>query len=87
MAYIIQELQVSPEQQVAFLPPVVKEDPYAAESEFYIKIGYAAISQVWRHTVVLYTDTGSLFKFKCYQHDANGTAVLNDLDIPVEPEE
>lgn len=82
--YIIQELQVSNEGQAAFLPPVVKEDPYAAESEFYIKTGYAAISSIWRHTVVLYTDAGSLFKFKCYQHDANGTAVLNDTDIPLD---
>ena len=87
--FIVQELQTSAEGNVAFLPPITQEDANKAESEFYIKVGYAAISSVWRHTIMLFSEDGAMYKFKCYQHDVNGTQVLidHDTDLPREEPE
>ena len=80
MLYIVQEIQTASSGSAAFLPPVVKEDQIQAESDFYIKVGYAAISEVWEHTVMMFTETGKLLKAKCYKHDASGTQVIEDND-------
>lgn len=84
MTYIVQELQESADNVVAFVPPVPYEDKVAAESDFYIKAGYAAVSTVWLHTVMLYTDTGEVLRAKSYKHDANGTEEVTDNDPPAE---
>lgn len=76
--YIINEIQVSADGAVAFVPPVTKEDLYQAESDFYIKVGYAAISPVWKHTVTLDTIEGERIRAKCYRHDVNGTEIIVD---------
>ena len=84
MIYIVQELQESADNVVVFVPPETFADPVAAESDFYIKCGYAAISQVWLHTVMLHTDTGEVLRAKSYKHDANGTEEVTDNDPPAE---
>ena len=80
MNYIIQEVQTSADRTSAFLPPEVQTDKIVAESVFYIKVGYAAISSIWKHTVMLFDEEGRLLKSKCYRHDANGTEVIEEQD-------
>ena len=65
--YIIQEIQTNGG-QVAFVPPVVKETRQEAESDYYIKLGYAAISSVDVHSVIMYTDEGFPIMHGCYKH-------------------
>ena len=84
--YIINELQTASDGTVAFVPPVTKEDIFQAESDFYIKVGYAAISNVWKHTVTLDTEDGIRIRAKSYKHDANGTEVIVDDDPAPEEE-
>lgn len=86
MAYIVQELQKSAEGSIGFVPPVVREDQFEAESDYYIKCGYAAVSTVWQHTVLLYTDTGERLRAKCYKHAVTGTEEITDFDPEDTPE-
>lgn len=68
--YIIQEVQTDVNKNVAFMPPVVKATQQEAESEYYIKLGYAAISAVAVHSVIMYTNEGFPLMHGCYKHDA-----------------
>ena len=65
--FIIQEMQTTGG-QTALLPAVTKTDPLEAESEFYLKVGYAAISQVEVHAVIMYDDHGNVLNKKFYEH-------------------
>ena len=67
MKYIVLEIQAT-EDSVATLPPVIKDTRMEAESEYHIKLGYAAISQVRKHSVVLLDDKGSPIYWDCYEH-------------------
>ena len=84
--YIINEMQTGADGAIAFLPPITKEKWNEAESEFYIKVGYAAISQVWKHTVTLDDESGKRYKAKCYKHVANRTEEVVDTDTEPEGE-
>lgn len=55
--YIIQEIQTTGN-NVTCLPPVFKSTRMEAESEYHIKAGYAAISNVPVHTVLCFTEEG-----------------------------
>ena len=65
--YIIQEIQTNGG-QVSFVPPVTKATRAEAESDYYIKLGYAAISEVEIHSVIMYTDEGFPIMHGCYKH-------------------
>lgn len=54
--------------QTALLPAVTKTEPMEAESEFLIKAGYAAVSNVEIHTVIMYDEHGNLIDRKFYEH-------------------
>lgn len=65
--YIIQEIQTN-NGQSALLPAITKADKNEAESEWYHKMGYAAISEVQVHTVILYDEHGNVAKQGYYEH-------------------
>ena len=52
--FIIQEIQTNENNVTALLPAEISD----AASLFYQKCGYAVISSVFSHTVVVYTDEG-----------------------------
>ena len=66
--YIIQEIQTDANGSVAMLPPVVKQTQNEAESEYHIKLGYAAISSVAVHAVAMFTEEGFPLLHGCYKH-------------------
>lgn len=66
--YIIQEIQQMADGTISMLPAVMKESKNAAESEFYIKVGYAAISELPCHAVAMYTHDGTPIMHKAYFH-------------------
>lgn len=66
--YIIQEIQTDAQGNISFVAPVTKATQAEAESEYYIKLGYAAISQVAVHAVIMYTDEGFPVMHGCYKH-------------------
>lgn len=66
--YIIQEIQTDEKGEVAMLPAVVKDTQNEAESEYHIKLGYAAISEVAVHAVTMYTEEGFPVMHGCYKH-------------------
>ena len=66
--YIIQEIQTDKEGKVAMLPAVIKDTQNEAESEYHIKLGYAAISEVAVHAVTMYTEEGFPVMHGCYKH-------------------
>lgn len=66
--YIIQEIQTDGEGKVAMLPAVVRETQNEAKSEYHIKLGYAAISEVAVHAVTMYTEEGFPVMHECYKH-------------------
>ena len=66
--YIIQEIQTDEKGKVAMLPAVVKDTQNEAESEYHIKLGYAAISEVAVHAVTMYTEEGFPVMHGCYKH-------------------
>lgn len=65
--YIIQEIQTN-NGQTSLLPAITKEDKLAAESEWHSKMGYAAISNVQVHTVIMYDEHGNMVKQGNYEH-------------------
>ena len=67
--YIIQEIQTGTE-GTALLPPVQRENRNEAESAFYIACGYAAVSTVPVHTVMVFTEEGFAIPelTKCFKH-------------------
>lgn len=65
--YIIQEIQTN-NGQTALLEPIKREDKLEAESEWHIKMGYAAISDVQVHTVIMYDEHGHTLKQGYYEH-------------------
>ena len=66
--YIIQEIQTN-NGQSALLTPITKEDKLVAESEWHTKMGYAAISNVQVHTVIMYDEHGNMEKRGYYEHN------------------
>lgn len=65
--YIIQEIQTN-NGQTSLLPPINKEDKLGAESEWHTKMGFAAISDVQVHTVIMYDEHGNMVKQGYYEH-------------------
>ena len=65
--YIIQEIQTN-NGQISLLPPITKEDKLGAESEWHTKMGYAAISEVQVHTIIMYDEHGNMAKQGYYEH-------------------
>lgn len=76
--FIIQEMQTIGG-QTALLPAVTKTSQLEADSEFYLKVGYAAISQVEVHTVIMYDEHGNVLNKKFYEH-------FQDAEPEPEPE-
>lgn len=66
--YIIYETQTDANGNVAHVPPVHKATQNEAESEYHIKLGYAAISNVTVHAVTLETEEGFQLMRGCYRH-------------------
>lgn len=65
--YIVQEIQTTGG-QIALLTAVTKTDRFEAESEFLIKAGYAAISNVEIHTIIWFDEHGNVLNKKYYEH-------------------
>lgn len=68
MNYIIIETQTT-NGVTAVVPPVVKDDFYAAEQEYHNKLSYAAVSSVPIHAVTMITERGNVVKHECYIHE------------------
>lgn len=66
--YIIQEIQTDAQGNVAMLPAVIRATQNEAESEYHIKLGYAAISNVAVHAVTMYANDGFPLMHGCYRH-------------------
>ena len=66
--YIIQEIQTDAQGNVAMLPAVIKATQNEAESEYHIKLGYAAISNVAVHAVTMYANDGFPLMHGGYRH-------------------
>jgi hypothetical protein len=72
--YIIQEIQTDAQGNVSMLPAVTRATQNEAESEFHIRLGYAAISAVAVHAVTMYTNEGFPLMHGCYRHPAEPSA-------------
>lgn len=66
--YTIYEIQTDRENKVFHLPPVDRIDENEAWSEFYLKLAYAAKSDVYIHTVMLCAVDGRLIQSKSFMH-------------------
>lgn len=66
--YIVQEIQTN-DGQSSLLDPIKKVNKLEAESEWHIKMGYAAISEVQIHTVILYDEHGTIVMQGSYEHN------------------
>ena len=71
--FIVQEIQTDANGNVALLPPVVKATRNEGESEYHIKLGYAAISEVAIHAVIMYNQDGIPYMYGSYVHNAEPT--------------
>lgn len=71
--YLVNEYQTDAQGNVAALPVVQKATQNEAESEFHIKLGYAAISSVPVHAVTLETEEGFQIMRGCYKHPPTPT--------------
>ena len=69
--YILQEIQTNGN-VTALATPIQYPTRQAAESAFYTTCGYAVISTVEKHTVMVYTDEGFPIPelTKCFKHEA-----------------
>lgn len=68
--YILQEIQTT-DGVTALVAPLVYTDRGAAESAFYTKCGFAVVSSVPVHTVMVYTEEGFPIPelTKCFKHN------------------
>ena len=79
--YLIKEFQTT-NGVTTELPVVVKQTRMEAESEYHIKAGYAAISNVPVHTVMCFTEEGfQVMPPVCYKHEA-AAPVEEEEEIP-----
>ena len=69
MNYILQEIQTNGD-TTALVAPVVYPTREAAESAFYTTCGFAVVSTVEVHTVMVYTQEGFPIPelTKCFKH-------------------
>ena len=65
--FILLEIQTE-NQSTALLPALTYSDRNQAESAFYQKLSYAAISEVDIHTVILLDEHGNTIKREFYEH-------------------
>lgn len=70
--YIIQEIQTFADHTVHLLDPVQRDDIQEAESVFHQKLGYAAVSTLPVHAVVILDETGDVKKREFYTHMQEG---------------
>lgn len=70
--YIIQEIQTN-NGTTTLLPAIQQETREAAESTFYTICGSAVISNVEKHTVMVFTEEGFPISelCKCFKHGSN----------------
>lgn len=68
ISFIVFEIQTDENNNVATLPPIVREDENEALSEFFLKLAYAAKSPVYIHTVMLCTIDGRLIQARSFMH-------------------
>lgn len=68
--FILKEIQTNEEGIPAFLPEITRETRQEIESEFYMKCGYAVISSVPVHTIMVFTEEGFVIPelTKCFKH-------------------
>ena len=69
--YILLEIQTE-NGTTSLLPALTYTDRYQAESEFYTKLSYAAVSEVDVHTVLLIDEHGNVLKREFYEHISTG---------------
>ena len=65
--FILLEIQTE-NHSTALLPALTYADLNQAESAFYQKLSYAAISEVDIHTVILLDEHGNTIKREFYEH-------------------
>ena len=83
--YVVQEMQYDGT-NMAMLPPVLKDTRNEADSAFYSILSFAAVSDVKRHTVIMYTDQGFLIMAKSYDHGLEPISEPEPADPTPAPE-
>lgn len=69
--FIILEIQANRDETAGTLVNVFKEsEKDTAESKYHEKLMYAAVSQVYRHSVAMLKEDGSLVRSECYIHES-----------------
>lgn len=76
--YIIQEMQTTGG-VTSLLEAETRTDHNEAESVFYLKVSYAAVSQVEVHTVIMYDEHGNVLNRIFYEH-------IQEVEPEPEPE-
>ena len=67
--YIVFEIQRFGEDQLGIPTPIYSHsDRNHAESEFHRLCSVAAISSVYRHTIMLVDDMGTCYEVRSYEH-------------------
>lgn len=66
MKYIVNEYQTDEQGNTIIVPPEQRDDYYDAESVFYYKMSFAAVSTKAKHTVQMIDNEGNQLLTKCY---------------------
>ena len=66
--YIVQELQVQTNGTVTFVPPTQHATREEADHAYYYAVSFAAVSDVPRHTVLMYNEEGNILTAHSYSH-------------------
>lgn len=87
MKYIIHEYQTDAEGNTIIVAPEQRNDYYEAESVFYYKMSFAAVSNKAKHTVKMETNEGETLLVKCYTAEEKAAKRALDNPPPPEPEQ
>lgn len=84
MKYIINEYQTDAQGNTTIVTPEQRDDYFEAESVFYYKLSFAAVSDQEKHTVELETNEGQQILVKCYTAEEKAAIRARDQ---VQPEQ
>lgn len=70
--YIVLEIQEEFDGRVRVLEPAFYEDKSQALQKYYTVLSYAVISELAKHTAMVLTPDGQVFKCECYFHEEEG---------------
>ena len=68
--YIVLEVQANKNQTAGTLVTIFSEaEKDTAESKYHNILAAAAVSNIYRHSAFILTDTGRLLRSECYTHE------------------